>query len=76
MTFMISGNHDSDERLNYGSDLFEKNQIYISAKYEGNLYKKTVTDDYGEIDIYLLPFVKASQVKHFLPDAGIENYAS
>ena len=71
---MISGNHDSDERLNYGSDLFEKNQIYISAKYEGNLYKKTVTDDYGEIDIYLLPFVKASQVKHFLPDAGIENY--
>lgn len=74
MTFMISGNHDSDERLNYGSDLFEKNQIYISAKYEGNLYKKTVTDDYGEIDIYLLPFVKASQVKHFLPDAGIENY--
>ena len=38
------------------------------------MYKKTVTDDYGEIDIYLLPFVKASQVKHFLPDAGIENY--
>lgn len=74
MTFMISGNHDSDERLNYGSDLFEKNRIYISAKYEGALYKKTVTDDYGEIDIYLLPFVKASQVKHFLPDAKIENY--
>ena len=74
MTFMISGNHDSDERLNYGSDLFEKNRIYISAKYEGTLYKKTVTDDYGEIDIYLLPFVKASQVKHFLPDAKIENY--
>lgn len=74
MTFVISGNHDSDERLNYGSDLFEKNRIYISAKYEGTLYKKTVTDDYGEIDIYLLPFVKASQVKHFLPDAKIENY--
>lgn len=74
MTFVISGNHDSDERLNYGSDLFEKNRIYISAKYEGTLYKKTVTDDYGEIDIYLLPFVKASQVKHFLPDARIENY--
>lgn len=74
MTFVISGNHDSDERLNYGSDLFEKNRIYISAKYEGTLYKKTVTDDYGEIDVYLLPFVKASQVKHFLPDAKIENY--
>lgn len=74
MTFVISGNHDSDERLHYGSDLFEKNRIYISAKYEGTLYKKTVTDDYGEIDVYLLPFVKASQVKHFLPDAKIENY--
>lgn len=72
--FMISGNHDSDERLNYGSSLFEVNHIYISAKYNGSLYKQTVKDDYGEVDIYLLPFVKASQVKHFFPDAQINSY--
>ena len=57
---MISGNHDSDDRLNYGSDLFEVNQIYISALYHGRLEKHTVTDEHGEIDIYLLPFARIS----------------
>ena len=73
-TFMISGNHDSDERLNYGSGLFETNQIYISALFHGALGKQTVTDEYGEVDIYLLPFVKASQVKRYYPEAKIESY--
>ena len=73
-TFMISGNHDSDDRLNYGSDLFAANQIYIASKYDGTLYRRTVTDAHGEADIYLLPFVKASQVKHFFPDAEIATY--
>ncbi len=73
-TYMISGNHDSDDRLNYGSALFAANHIYISSKYDGTLYRRTVTDAYGKVDIYLLPFVKASQVRHFFPDAGIASY--
>ncbi len=72
--FMISGNHDSDERLNFGSSLFETNRIYISAKYDGCLYKQTFEKDGEEADIYLLPFVKASQVRHFHKDEKIENY--
>ena len=74
LTFMISGNHDSDDRLNYGSDLFAANQIYIASKYDGTLYRRTVKDAHGEADIYLLPFVKASQVKHFFPDEEIGSY--
>ncbi len=73
-TFLISGNHDSDERLNFGSGLFQKNKIYISAKYDGNIYKKTCKDEFGNLNIYLLPFVKASQVKYFYPDERIESY--
>ena len=73
-TFMISGNHDSDDRLNYGSSLFAANQIYISAQFKGSLYKQTVNDEFGEVNIYLLPFVKASQVRHFYPEEKIENY--
>jgi exonuclease SbcD len=72
--YMVSGNHDSDERLNYGSNLFEKNHIFISSKYEGKLYKQTFTDGKNEADIYLLPYVKSSQVRHFWPDANIESY--
>ena len=72
--YMVSGNHDSDERLHYGSNLFETNHIFISAKYDGNLYKQTLKKNEEEVDIYLLPFVKASQVRHFLPDTKIESY--
>lgn len=73
-TYMISGNHDSDDRLNYGSSLFETNHIYISTKYEGKLNKQILKKGNEEVDIYLLPFVKASQVRHYLPKAKIETY--
>ena len=72
--YMISGNHDSDERLKYGSRLFTANHIYISTRYDGSLYKQTLKAGGEEADIYLLPFVKASQVRHFLPEAKIESY--
>lgn len=72
--YMISGNHDSDERLNYGSRLFESNHVYISTKFNGSLCKRTFVIGREEADVYLLPFVKASQVRHFLPDARIESY--
>lgn len=73
-TFMISGNHDSDERLNFGSSLFETNGIYIASKYEGTLYRQTLEDKYGVVNIYLLSFVKASQVRHFFPEETIDSY--
>ena len=75
-TFIISGNHDSDERLNYGSSLLEKNDMYIYSKYNGKLYKREFTDEYGKINVYLLPFVKASQVKYYFPDEEIDSYDS
>lgn len=73
-TFLISGNHDSDDRLNYGSRLFQDNQIFISSVFRGELENYTVEDEQGEVDVYLLPFVKASQVRHYFPDAKIDSY--
>lgn len=72
--YMISGNHDSDDRLNFGSSLFQANHIYISSVYNGTLSKYTVQDEYGAVNIYLLPFVKASQVRHFYSEETIDNY--
>lgn len=72
--FMVSGNHDSDDRLNYGSALFASNQIFISAVFDGTLHKQSFTSKDAEIDIYMLPFVKASQVRHYFPDEDIESY--
>lgn len=73
-TFVISGNHDSDERLQFGSSLFEKNGVFISAKYEGILYKKELRDSYGKLNVYLLPFIKASVVRKYFPDEEIVTY--
>ena len=71
---MVSGNHDSDDRLNYGSRLFAANEIFISAVFDGTLHKESLADKDTQIDIYMLPFVKASQVKHYFEDKKIENY--
>ena len=73
--YMISGNHDSDERLNFGSGLFEANDIHIAAKYTGTLAHYVAEDNYGEVHIYALPFVKASQVRRYYPEAEINSYA-
>lgn len=73
-TFVISGNHDSDERLQFGSSLFEKNGVFISAKYEGDLYRREFQDEYGKVNVYLLPFVKASVVRKYFPDEEIHTY--
>lgn len=75
-TFIISGNHDSDERLNFGSSLFEKSNVFIFSKYEGELFKQTLKDEFGNINIYMMPFVKASQVKHYYEDEEILSYDS
>lgn len=72
--FIISGNHDSDDRLNFGSSLFTTNGVYISAKYRGMLDKYEMRDENGKVNVYLLPFIKASQVKHFFPDEEIDSY--
>ena len=61
---MVSGNHDSDARLNFGSTLFASSQIFISAVFDGTLDRQSFTDGDTEIAVYMLPFVKASQVRH------------
>ncbi|MDO4620348.1 MAG: exonuclease SbcCD subunit D [Lachnospiraceae bacterium] len=73
-TFVISGNHDSDDRLHFGSSLFEERHIHIAAKFNGELKEYTLQDDFGPVHLYLLPFVKASQVRHFYPDEEIATY--
>ncbi len=72
--YMISGNHDSDDRLNFASRLLSDKEIYIAAKYQGKLEKEVFQDAYGEVNIYLLPYIKASLVRHYFPEEKIESY--
>ena len=72
--FIISGNHDSAERLSFAGRLIEKSGVYIAPMYEGNVIKHTVIDEYGDIDIYMLPYVKPVHVKKYYPDREIDSY--
>ncbi|MBR4163511.1 MAG: exonuclease SbcCD subunit D [Solobacterium sp.] len=74
MVFAISGNHDSDERLNFGASLFSASDIYIRSKYEGKIARVDAEDDYGVVHIWMLPFVKASSVRYYYPEEEISSY--
>ena len=71
-TFIISGNHDSAERLAFGSRIMSKNGIHISPVYNGKVEPVTMTDEFGEVNIYLLPFIKPFHVKNFFPEKADE----
>ncbi len=73
---MISGNHDSDERLQFGSALFERSGVHIAGRYDGNIPRVRFQDEFGAVDFHLLPFVKMSHVQHQHPDDDIKDYAS
>ncbi len=72
--FLISGNHDSAERVAFGSRLMSSRQIYLSPVFESDVEPITISDRYGEINIYMLPFVKPSLVKRVYPEEEIITY--
>lgn len=73
--FMIWGNHDSKERIAFGSSILKDSNIYISPVYNGTVSPITLTDEYGNINIYLLPFLKPQYVRAFA-DTEIPDYNS
>lgn len=72
--FVISGNHDSAERIGFGSDILSAAKVYMSRVYNGNLQKIELEDDYGKINVYLLPFIKPVTVKNIYKEAEIKDY--
>ena len=71
--FIISGNHDSPERLSFGARLMQNSRVFIAPVYDGKVYKHTLKDDFGPVNIYLLPFVSPRQVRRFF-DEEIVSY--
>lgn len=69
---IIAGNHDSAERLKYGQKFLEENNIHISVmppqSEEERLKKVTLYDEFGEVNFYMLPFIKPGMVRTFMPE--------
>lgn len=64
MVFMISGNHDSPERVSFGSNILQEQGIYIAGMYahgeEQEMKKVSCKDAFGTVHFYLMPFSKPS----------------
>ena len=72
--FVISGNHDSPERISYGGRMMTENKIFLSPVYNGDVKPISLNDDYGEVNFYLLPFIRPADIRRYFPDENIENY--
>ena len=64
--FAVSGNHDSAERIAFGAQLMSSRDVWLSPVYDGTAAKIMLEDEYGELCIYLLPFLKPAVVRHIL----------
>ena len=71
---IISGNHDSKDRLSFGNELFVDNGVYIEGVFDGNLRCVELDDEYGKILIYMLPFIRPADVRGFYSTDVISSY--
>ena len=72
--FIISGNHDSAERIAFGSRLIRESGVHLSPVFSGEIEPCTLTDEYGEVQIRMLPFIKPADVRHAFPEKEIADY--
>lgn len=72
--FIISGNHDSPERLAFGAELIQPSGIHIAPAYSGRVEPVSLQDDYGAVHIYMLPFIKPIHVRSVFPEEKVESY--
>lgn len=71
---LISGNHDSPERLNYASRLLSERKLHLCGVFDGTLRSVTLSDEYGNLKVWLLPFIKPSGVRGMFSDKEVESY--
>ncbi len=73
-TFIISGNHDSAERLAFGAQIMGSSGIHLSPVYNGVVEPILMTDKHGEVAIYMLPFIKPAHVRRFYEEEEFNSY--
>ena len=73
--FIISGNHDSPERIAFGSRIMDASGIHLSPVYDGRVKPVKLSDGYGEVNVYMLPFVKPAHVRRYYEDEEINSYS-
>ena len=63
--FVISGNHDSRERLAFGSEIMRRSGIHLSPVFSGEISPEIVEDEYGPLYVWMMPFLRPADVTFF-----------
>ncbi len=71
---VISGNHDSPERMDFGSRIMEHQDIYVAGAFDGKVKEVILHDDAGPVSFRLLPFIRPAQVRRYYPDEELATY--
>ena len=69
----VAGNHDSPERLNFGSGILKTKGLYIEGTLRKDTMKIALNDQYGPINFYLLPYADTAMVRDVFEDPGIRS---
>lgn len=72
--FVISGNHDSAERIAFGSRVMNSSGVYMAPVFNGHITPIEIEDQYGMVNIYMLPFIKPAYVRRYYPELEIETH--
>lgn len=72
--FVISGNHDSAERLAFGGRLMDKSGVHMAPVYSGKVEPVELSDEFGTVSVWMLPFIKPAAVRGFFPDEEINDH--
>ncbi len=70
----VSGNHDSAERLAFGGRLMEGSGVCIAPPYSGRIVPQVLSDSFGEVRIWMVPFLRPAAVRPFFPDLEIASH--
>ena len=72
--FIISGNHDSPERLAFGGRLIDASGVHLAPVYDGRVEPFRLRDSFGVVNVFMLPFIKPAHVRRCFPDEPADTY--
>ncbi len=70
----VSGNHDNAERISFAGSILSQSGVYFSKAYDGDKHPVVLCDDFGQVNFYLLPYIRPSDVRNALNDTEIKTF--
>jgi exonuclease SbcD len=71
---MIAGNHDSPERIGFGSRLLARSAVHLAGDVAADLTPVRLGDEHGPIEVFPIPYAEPAVVRARLQDDGVRDH--